>query len=168
MQINLLKSGYKKSHDFYIAFISGALQQGKTEYIDESTQVIISAMPNLPVYLGKGKGVEKVALFLELVHVLERDFLSLSREYLMNEIFWHSYLCIYKREYLLKTYPEIKNSQKDFENIVTKDFDWQNYVYKAILAVQYISEHVRLEDQPKYYNWIFDNFDVFNYIISPS
>lgn len=41
----------------------------------------------------------------------------------MDECFWHSLLCLYKKEYLLKNYPQIKESYREFRNIIVKAFN---------------------------------------------
>lgn len=68
-------------------------------------------------------------------------------------------------EYLLKMYPQIQEDYKDFCNIVIKKFDWENYIYKAILIAQYVEECAAPEKQEQYYHLILQNMDVFNYII---
>lgn len=165
MEINFLRQGYKNSEEFYRAFLQDDLHSFGDKYIDKNNGTTILDAPDFPIYLAKGSKEKKQELFLLLIDAISRSFRDLDREYLLDELFWHSYLCIYKREYLLEAYPVIKEDQKNFENIVTKDFDWENYIYKAILAYQYISEHVQQSDVARYYNLIFENMDVFNYII---
>ena len=83
----------------------------------------------------------------------------------MDERFWHSWLCLYKREYLLNTYPQIREDYSAFKNIVIKKFDWENYIYKAILIAQYVEENAQPEKYEYYYRLILQNMDMFNYII---
>ena len=84
----------------------------------------------------------------------------------MNERFWYTLLCVHKRDYVLKMYPQVGENIKDFHNIVVKKFDWENYIYKCILAAQYVKDNTDNEDdRKKYYNLIVENLDVFNYMI---
>ena len=63
-------------------------------------------------------------------------------------------------------YPQVGETIKDFHNIVVKKFDWENYIYKCILAAQYVKDNTDNEDdRKKYYNLIVENLDVFNYMI---
>lgn len=168
MQINFLKQGYKKNTEFYNAFINNDLSSYGDKYIYKNNEDIImdvKSLPDFPIYFAKETPQNKKKLFLQLIEIIESAFKNLRRENLLDELFWHSYLCIYKRDSLLETYPQIKKSQKEFETIVTKDFDWENYIYKGVLAFQYINKHIDPSDHKKYYNLILENFDVFNYII---
>lgn len=163
MKINLLKDGYKKSNEFYKAFLEDTLYKNNfisSEYID------IGKAPDLEIYFGKLSKSEKEKGFIKLINVLTENFLNLDKNIYMNEKFWHSYLCIYKRRYLLKRYPEIKEDVKKFRNIVIKDFNWENYLYKAILAGSYINNNVKnIYERERYYKLVVENLDVFNYII---
>ena len=63
-------------------------------------------------------------------------------------------------------YPQVGESIKDFHNIVVKKFDLENYIYKCILAAQYVKDNTDNEDdRKKYYNLIVENLDVYNYMI---
>ncbi len=166
MKINMLKEGYKKNKEFYQDFLNGTLDN----YIDEDKEIFLeNTIPDFPVYLG-GKDVEqKKNQFLELINVININFKNINREILFDELFWHSYLCLYKRSYLLEKYPEIEKDESVFKNIVIKSFNWENYIYKAILAAQYVRDYIDVnatkEEYEKYYDLILDNLDVFNYII---
>ena len=61
--------------------------------------------------------------------------------YILNEGFWYSLLCVYKRDYLLEKYPQVEEGIRRFNNIVLKKFDWENYIYKCVLAAQYVNDN---------------------------
>ena len=164
MEIRLLKSGYKKSEQFYKDFLDDNIKNnddyfsGEVVYIDEA--------PDFPIYMGRGSESEKKELFIEAVNVISKYYLKTDRDVHFDELFWHSLLCVYKREYLLEKYPQIKEGKKEFDNVVVKNFDWQNYIYKCVLAAQYVNDNVDTEDErQRYYELIFDNLDLYNYII---
>ena len=97
---------------------------------------------------------------------MSKYYLKTDRDIHFDELFWHSLLCVYKREYLLETYPEIKEGINKFRNIVIKKFDWENYIYKCLLGAQYINDNVEDEEQRnRYYDLIIENLDLYNYII---
>ena len=84
----------------------------------------------------------------------------------MNKMFWYSLFCTKKREYLLNEYPQIKDSKNNFHNIVLKKFDWENYVYKCILAAEYIKDYTDNQfERERYVGLIIDNLDFYNYIL---
>ncbi|MEG1415757.1 MAG: DUF6339 family protein [Clostridium sp.] len=162
IEIRLLKSGYKKNEEFYNDFISGELNS-KDEYFSDET-VKLEKHPSFPIYMANQKEARED--FLEAFKVIEESYIDIDRDIFMDELFWHSYLCTFKRDYLLEKYPSIEENQSNFENIVTKKFDWENYIYKCLLAVQYITDSVKEDDEKlKYYNLILDNLDLYNYII---
>ncbi|MGX9136215.1 hypothetical protein ACWV26_18005 [Rummeliibacillus sp. JY-2-4R] len=51
-----------------------------------------------------------------------------------------------KREFILENYPIVSTGIKQFENIVIKSFDWENYIYKCVLAAEYIEYLDIMED----------------------
>ena len=64
-----------------------------------------------------------------------------------------------------KSYKAIKEDYNAFKNIVIKRFDWENYIYKAILIAQYVEENTLSYKHEYYYRLILQNMDMFNYII---
>jgi hypothetical protein len=164
MEIRLLKKGYKNDEQFYKDFLEGGIKikdeyfSGESIYIDEA--------PDFPIYMGVGYEKKRNELFLQAFEVIAKSYLNTDRDIHLDEEFWHSLLCVYKRDYLLETYPEIRDGINKFNNIVVKKFDWENYIYKCVLGVQYINDNVSGESERKrYYNIIIENLDLYNYII---
>lgn len=63
-------------------------------------------------------------------------------------------------------HPQVEESIKEFHNIVLKKFNWENYIYKCILAAQYVKDNIdNQDDRKKQYSLIVENLDVYNYII---
>lgn len=164
MEIRLLKKGYKGNDDFYNDFIEGKLLD-KEEYFTEDV-VTITNPKSFPIYMGKANEEEKAALFMEAFEVITECYLNTDRDIHFDEVFWHSLLCCYKQDYLIENYPEILEGISNFNNIVLKKFDWENYIYKSVLAAQYINDNIKVrEEKQKYFNLIIENLDLFNYII---
>lgn len=164
MEIRLLKSGYKKSEQFYKDFLDDNIKNnddyfsGEVVYIDEA--------PDFSIYMGVGYDKCRDKMFKEAFEIMSKYYLKTDRDIHFDELFWHSLLCVYKREYLLETYPEIKEGINKFRNIVIKKFDWENYIYKCLLGAQYINDNVEDEEQRnRYYDLIIENLDLYNYII---
>ena len=66
----------------------------------------------------------------------------------------------------METYPEIIDDYGKFKNILIKKFDWENYIYKCVLAAQYVNDNVSEADKrERYYRIIIQNLDLYNYII---
>lgn len=162
IEVRFLEKGYKNNPDFYNDFLEGRIKD-KEEYFSEKT-ITLNEMPNFPIYIVDKSTREEE--FLKAFDIISKSYINLDREIYMDEVFWHSLLCTYKRDYLLEKYPKIKDSEKDFRNIVIKDFDWENYIYKSILAAQYVTDAVESDEERKrYFKLIIENLDLYNYII---
>ena len=135
------------------------------EYFSDEV-VYIKEAPDFPIYMGKGSEEEKAVLFKKAFEVMANCYLDTDRDIHMNEMFWYSLLCVHKRDFLLKEYPQISESIKDFHNIVFKKFDWENYIYKCVLGAQYVKDNTNCDDdRDRYYDLIVENLDVYNYMI---
>lgn len=167
MQVRLLAEGYKNNEQFYLDFLNGTIVE-KEEYFSGKT-VELDHAGDFPVYMGSGTIEFRRQQFLQAFEVIARDYLHTPREVHLEEIFWHSLLCTVKREYILDQYPSVKESINEFNNIVLKKFDWENYIYKCVLGAQYVTDNFTDEEEIKYhYNLIFDNLDIYNYILKYS
>ena len=162
MEIKLLIPGYKKDEKFYQAFQEGKLWE--SEYISDQSVWIPDEIPDFPIYFPSKKGEDHSEEFLKAIETIDTNILNMDRDNYMDELFWHSVLCLYKRDYLISLYPSITDSYKKFSDIVIKPFNWENYIYKAILIAQYVADE-RPSEKMKYYKIIFENMDMFNYII---
>ena len=144
MEIELLKEGYKNDENFFTSFKNNSLLEDG--YISSNT-VFIQNIPDFPIYLGslyfgKNKIEEKKADFRNIIAIMEKYVLDMDRDIYMDERFWHSYICIYKRDYIIQQYPKCLDNYSNFKKIVIKDFNWENFIYKAILAAQYVNDIV--------------------------
>ena len=164
MEIRLLKKGYKRNQQFYQDFLEDQIKN-KDEYFSGEV-VNIDLAPDFPIYMGVGYEKKREEFFLQAFEVISKNYLNTDREIHFSEIFWHSLLCVYKRDFLINEYPEVLDGQDAFNRIVIKKFDWENYIYKCILGAQYINDNVSDEEERRrYYNIIIENLDLYNYII---
>lgn len=163
MQVNLLADNYKNDEEFYQTFLKGQLWE--SEYISNESITIPEELPEFPIFFAIRDKEEREKEFCRMIQVISEHVIQLDRDIFMEERFWHSWLCLYRREYILDMYPQIKEGYQVFKNIVIKKFDWENYIYKAILIAQYVDEYVPVDEQKYYYHLIFQNMDMFNYII---
>lgn len=164
MIVNLLGNGYKKSEDFYHKFVNNELKG--SEFVTNENVTLYNELKPFEIYFGKiGRNDEVKATFVKTIKYIAANVIDLDRDIYMNETFWHSWLCLYQRDYLVAKYPEILTDYKKFLNIVLKDFDWENYIYKAILIAQYTADYRPPEKAEEYYDLIINNLDLYNYII---
>ena len=146
MEIRLLNEKEIKTEEFYNDFLEGNINS-KEEYFDGNV-ITTEEAPDFPIYIAKGSEDEKKVLFSKAINTISEYYINIDRDIHMNKMFWYSLFCTKKREYLLNEYPQIKDSINNFHNIVLKKFDWENYVYKCILAAEYI------KDYTDFYNYI--------------
>lgn len=164
MEIRLLEKGYKNNQEFYQDFLDDKVAD-KDEYFSDET-VTIQQAPEFPIYIANKNEEERKELFLIAFDTIEKYYLASDRDLHLDEQFWHSLLILKKRDFLLEEYPQIKDSIENFNNIVVKTFDWENYIYKSVLAAEYISDMVDDEaERQRYYEIIIDNLDLYNYMI---
>lgn len=164
MEIRLLKSGYKNNEQFYLDFLADKIV-GNEDYFSDN-YVTVSQIPDFPFYMGRGSAKERNEDFLIALKIIAEYYIQTERDVHFDEIFWHSLLVTKKRAYILTNYPSVKDSHTNFKNIVTKTFDWESYIYKCVLAAEYIEDIGETAEQKDHlYKLVLENLDVFNYII---
>lgn len=164
MEIRLLAKGYKNNEQFYVDFLEDKVI-GNDDYFSEE-YVTISDIPNFPFYMGKESGEGRNKAFLESFQIIAKYYIQTDRELHLDERFWHSLLVTKKRDYILEKYPAVKEGFSEFKKIVIKNFDWENYIYKCVLAAEYIEDIGENETRKSHlYQLVLDNLDVYNYII---
>ena len=161
MKINLLDKGYKNNEAFYNAFLTNSME----EFLSDEV-IDLKSAPDFPIYLNITDETERADKFIEAFTVIANHYLQTDRDTHFDERFWHSFLCTVKRDYILENYPQVKSGIKEFNNVVLKKFDWENYIYKCILGAQYVVDHVKDPSRHDYYfRLIADNLDMFNYML---
>lgn len=164
MEIRLLKKKYEDFDVLYQAFIDGKIEETEELFSDEI--VTIESDEKFPIYIGKEKGNERIRKFVEAFTVVSKYYCNLDRSITFNPVFWRSLLCQNFRRYIIEQYPEVKYNKNEFNNIVFKKFDWENYIYKILIGSQYINDNISDENlKEKYFKLIAENLDLYNYII---
>ncbi|MEK5246808.1 hypothetical protein EXW39_16655 [Bacillus mycoides] len=164
VNVRLLKSGYRKSEKLYNDFKANTIVTNE-EYFTDKVISLPSDVP-FPIYMAKGSDAVRKEEFLEAFRILADHYIMSNRDLHLDEVVWHSYFITYHRDYLIEKYPSILEDQKEFEKIVTKSFDWENYIYKCVLATEYVEDYAHSsEEKQYYYRLIFENLDLYNYII---
>jgi hypothetical protein len=164
VKVRLLKSGYRKSETIYQDFKDNKIVSND-DYFTDDVVMLPSNIP-FPIYMGKGSNVIRRTEFFEAFRILADHYIFSNRDLHLDEVVWHSYFITHHRDYLIGKYPSILESKSEFERIVTKSFDWENYIYKCVLATEYVEDHaITPEEKEYYYSLIFENLDLYNYII---
>lgn len=165
MRIRLLKEGYFNNEELkqqiYTDFLNGEIEVSK-DYFSEDI-VNIDEPFEFPIYLANAP----IEDFVEAISVLRKNMVHTERSIHLDRRFWHSYLIQVMRNYILDHYPKVKESLKEFNNIVLKKFDWENYIYKCMIAAEYIENSglTSEEEKIRISEIIFENLDLYNYLI---
>lgn len=164
MEIRLLKKGYKSNDQFYQDFLDEKINSNEDYFSNKF--VTIADAPDFPIYMGRGSEEEKKQAFQRAFEIIAASYIHSDRDLHLEELFWHSLLVTKKREFILENYPNVSTGIKEFERVVIKPFDWENYIYKCVLAAEYIEDlDINVEEKKHYYNLVLENLDVYNYII---
>lgn len=163
MIINLLEKNYIKNETIYKDFMNNTIDFNGEYFSNELVE--IENAPDFPIYMGKGRDEYKEAELKRAINIIMSNYIDTKRDIHFDQRFWHS-LLLYKRDYIIGKYRNILKSNKDFYNIVFKKFNWENYIYKAILAAEYIFDsNYDREQTERYVDLVVKNLDIFNYII---
>ena len=162
MQIKLLTNDYD-SDQLYKDFLEDNINLNAEYVSDES--VTIQSAPYFPIYLAKEHS--EFENFEHAILTLKEFYIQDDREIHLNKRFWYSLLCLYKRNDIVNMYPQVLESKKEFDNIVLKKFDWENYIYKCVLAAEYLTDEnfSTKQEEIQFIERIYNNLDVYNYII---
>src|SRR5699024_8800826 len=149
VNLKLLKKEKLRTEEFYNSFIAGTIQDNPEFFSDKT--IIINDVPDFPIYMGNRFDPNIDEDFSEAILTLYSYYIDTERDTHLNELFWYSLFVLEKRDYLLNKYPKIKDSISDFHNIVLKKFDWESYIYKCVLAAEYIKSNDIDEYKIEYY-----------------
>lgn len=164
MRINLIKEELVGEHEKLFEALKA---REFTDIVSEDFVEIPDVRP-FPIYMHKLTPQKRDEYFKEAFRILQEDYIHLKRDIILDHRFWISLYFFEFREYLIKMYPKSIKSLGEFKNIVTKKFDWENYIFKSIIAVEYINDFREENQFEHYYDLILNNFDLFNYTIKYS
>ena len=169
MQLKLLNEEACKAEKLFDPFVNEQLTPGKSPALFSDDEVNVGDLEPFPIYMAGGSEEDRKKNFFKAIKIFERDYLHFDREYKMEGRFWYSLYSIHFKNYLINQYPQVKDDVSNFRKIVLKKFDWENYIYKIVLIVEYVTETFDAQEaRDKYYHLILDNLDVFNYLIKYS
>lgn len=164
MRINLIKEELVGEHEKLFEALKA---REFTDIVSEDFVEIPDVRP-FPIYMHKLTPQKRDEYFKEAFRILQEDYIHLKRDIILDHRFWISLYFFEFRDYLIKMYPKSIKSLGEFKNIVTKKFDWENYIFKSIIAVEYINDFREENQFEHYYDLILNNFDLFNYTIKYS
>ncbi len=156
MEVRLVKKEVLKSNDFYNDFLDGNLHS-KEEYFTDRF-VYIENAPDFVINLENVQENNKKYMFVNVLNIILDNYSDLEKEYKFKSEFWYSLFIVYKREFLFKTYPDIKENINMYHEIILNNFDEDNFIYQCILACDYIKEYKKEE---KFLEIAYDNFDLY-------
>lgn len=163
MVIRLLKESYLNSDNIYKDFINNQIESDLDHFSDEYF-VINNAKP-FPIYIADKNEKDRELRFMEAFNIIEECYLNLDRDVIMSQQFWHTLFLVLFRDYIVENYPIVLKNKNIFKNVLLKKFDWENYIYKCLFAVEYVCDMSQKNEKEKLYKTIINNLDLYNYLI---
>ncbi|MGL5125692.1 MAG: hypothetical protein ACRC6U_06850 [Fusobacteriaceae bacterium] len=166
MKIRKLNPDIIKKTDIFEYYI-GNYKNEEAIFLNEYYEVDLSK-ENLffPIYIRDNNEVTRKEKYIPAFLSMRDNYLKLGRDILLDRNFWYSLFLDKLKDRLIEEYPNSLNSEKEFRNIILKDFNWENYVYKFIFGAEYIQEMIsNKEDHIIYFKLITENLDIYNYIL---
>mgnify|MGYP000296986592 CR=1 FL=1 len=165
MRIRLLKEDYlSDSKALYQSFLTGEI----TQLLSDNEILEIPDVKPFPIYMADYKDEINSDKYEEAFKVLTQYYINLDRDIVMNKRFWDSQYFTILRDYILTEYPKIKKKFDNFKNVVIKEFDWENYVFKLLILIENLYDYRDQSSHLKYLDIVLENYDLFNYIIKYS
>lgn len=161
MRLKLIKEELMNDHELLFEALKSKVF---TSLVSEDEIELLEVRP-FPIYMHKLTPQKRDEYFKEAFRTLQEDYIHLNRDIILEHRFWVSLYFFEFRDYLIKMYPRVIKSLGEFKNIITKKFDWENYIYKSILVVEYLNDYRDQTQHEHYYDLILNNFDLFNYTI---
>ena len=165
MQIRKVNKSYFKSKELRDHFVSGTLMNFDdcllNDYYDTGTFEIEYFNP----YAGNTKSPNNDQIWNNLIASVGEIMEGIPANLYEDGNFWFSLFLTRFQLELMNDYPQLKKSSDQLKNILLKDFNWENYIYKAVVIVKL--KHVAIErfGNTDVVDLILDDLDLFNYLI---
>jgi hypothetical protein len=163
MKVRLLKEEYLKSDNLFDDFCNNLIE-GDIDHFSEDEYILPELRP-FPFYLAYKDADQLEKSFMEAFKIIKEDYIKIDREITMSQQFWHSLLLVNFRDYVIEEHPAVTTNKNRFKNIVIKSFDWENYIYKCLLAVEYAVDNLPEVEHDLFYSAVINNLDLYNYLI---
>lgn len=162
VKIKQLNPAYLKSEKLFSDFLSNNIKN-EVNYTDYEYEV--ESIEPFPIYINQSDDDIRFNKMLESFTIMKRLYISLDQDVLMSHNFWLSLFLNHFTDYLFIEYPKLRSSKNAFEQILLKQFDWENYIFKMVLITQYICDNIPEIEQPKMIKAFSDNMDILNYCL---
>lgn len=162
MLVNILDKNYIFSDTFIKDFRNNTIGTLDEHYSGESIE--IPELNPFLFYLKINDETKRNKAFQKSISILF-DYVEIADKYTMSHEFWISLFSINFYDFTVSKYPGILEDDEKFRNVLLKQFDWNNYIYKLVLAAKYIHDKVDQYDKKKYIDLISNNLDVYNYLL---
>lgn len=168
MRIRLLVANYFNNEEMkqqiYQDFLNNDININKYYFSEDENDIIeLDNQFDLPIYLNRASKEE----FIRAITILRENMVKTERSVHLSGRFWHSYILLTMRDYVVEKYPQVKEGYDEFRKVVLKYFDWENYIYKCMIAAEYIENSAVETEEEKLYlsEIIVENLDLYNYLI---
>lgn len=165
MQIRKVDKRFFDSKELRDHFVNGTLMDFHecllNDYFDTGDFDISYFNP----YAGNTKSPNNDQIWENLLASVEEIMDGVPASLYEDGSFWFSLFLTRFQIDLMRDYPQLKTSSESLKNILLKGFNWENYIYKAVVIVKLKHASQSRFGNTDVVDLILDDLDLFNYLI---
>jgi len=165
MQIRKIDKRYFESKELRDHFVNGTLLNNHEFLLDEYYDTGNFEVHYFNPYAGNTKSPNNDQIWENLISSVSEIMENVPASLYEDESFWFSLFLTRFQIELLDDYPQLRQSSEPLKNILLKKFNWENYIYKAVLIVKLKDAAIRRFGSAEVVDLILDDLDLFNYLI---
>lgn len=165
MQIRKVDKRYFNSKELRDHFVNGTIMDFQdcllNDYYDTNDFDIAYFNP----YAGNSKSPDNDEIWENLLSSVEEIMEGIPASLYEDGSFWFSLFLTRFQIELMSDYPQLNKTSEPLKNILLKDFNWENYIYKAIVIIKLKHAAQLRFGNTQIVDSILDDLDLFNYLI---
>jgi hypothetical protein len=165
MQIRKVDKRYFDSKELRDHFVNGTLHEHHEFFLDEFYDIGDFDIRYFNPYAGNVKSPHIDIIWDHLIAAVSEIMEGIPASLYEDGNFWFSLFLTRFQIELLDDYPQLKKTSEPLKNILLKRFNWENYIYKAVVIVKLKDVAMRRFGNTDVINVILDDLDLFNYLI---
>jgi hypothetical protein len=165
MRIKKIDKRFFDSKELRDIYVSGSLMDHYELLLDDHYDTGDYEIKYFNPYAGNVKSPSIDQIWMNLISAVEECMENVPARLYEDGSFWFSLFLTRFQLELLEDYPQLKSSSKPLKNILLKQFNWENYIYKAVVIVKLKRAALKRFGNDEIVNLILDDLDLFNYLI---
>lgn len=165
MQIRKVDKRYFDSKELRDHFVNGTLHEHHEFFLDEYYDTGDFDVRYFNPYAGNVKSPHVDEIWDHLISAVSEIMEGIPASLYEDGSFWFSLFLTRFQIELLEDYPQLKRTSEPLKNILLKQFNWENYIYKVIVIVKLKAVAMRRFGNTDVIIAVLDDLDLFNYLI---